>query len=641
LHITHHLACMKNKEEKPFRFWQELKRRGVPRALAMYAATAFIIIEASDIIFPRLGVPDWTITSLIILLIVGLPVAFILSWIFDITPQGVVKTGPLSQESLPEEKEAIKRRSLRISDVIIGILLITVIVLAYPKIFNPGKSRIPREMRGKVSIAVMPFKNVTGDTIFNLWQEGMQNLLITALSNSPELSVRQFETMQSAIAGNGDVNFAAFTPSMIGQLAKQLDANTVVSGGLYKSGNKIRITANIMNAHTEEIYKSYELDGNTEDDFFMLADSISMNLRNFLEIKSMSKGNLFDTGDVFTQSANAYKLYIQGLSYHQQLEYSRAAEHYNKAIQIDSNFVSAMLKLAYCYGDMQQGKLSKLWAYEAYERIDQLPPDMQILVNAVKASVDKTPLDQLNYCRQYLQQDPHSIYMTYMTAWINFNLENWNEAIEGFEKSLEMLKRFDTHPWSWTYILLGRAYHFTGQHKKEAKTFETGRAYWPEQNGTFAYWQATCAVTMEDSVGALTYLDEIKAVIEQKGWPEANLYLWYAGVYAWAESWDKAEEYYRLALSLSPGNEWIMFDVAEFLITNDIHVEEGMEMLAPLVERYPENPSFLYAYGVGLFKMERYQEAQKALENSWEMRPYYDHKHFALKKKVYDLLSSG
>ncbi|MEA3462551.1 MAG: tetratricopeptide repeat protein [Bacteroidota bacterium] len=610
----------------------------MPKVLAMYAATAFIVMEAAEIMLPRLGLPDWSVTLVIILLIVGLPVAFVLSWIFDITPQGVVKTAPVEDAEQSGEPEVTQRRKLRISDLVIGILLIAVMVLAYPKIFNQGNSRIPREIRGKISLAVMPFKNVTGDTIYNLWQEGMQNLMITALSNSTELAVRQFETMNSAITAKTDVNFASFTPSMIGQLAKQLDANTVVSGGLYKSGNKIRITANIMNADTEEIYRSYELDGNTEDDFFMLADSISMNIRNFLEIKSMSKVNLFDTGDVFTQSSNAYKLYIQGLSYHQRLDYTRAAEHYNKAIQIDSNFVSAMLKLAFCYGDMQQGKLSKLWAYEAYERIDQLPPDMQILVNAVKASVDKKPLDQLNYCRQYLLLDPHSIYMTYMTAWINFNLENWHEAIEDFEKSLNMLKRFDTHPWSWTYILLGRAYHFTGQHKKEEKTFETGREYWPEQSATFAYWQAICAVTLEDSVYAQTFLDEIKAMIEKRGWPEANLNLWYAGVYTWAESWEKAEEYYRKAMSLSPGNEFTMFEVAQFLITNDIHVEEGMEMLAPLVEKYPENAFFLYAYGVGLYKMERPQEAIKALESSWEMRSYYDHKHFTLKKEVYDLL---
>ena len=532
------------------------------------------------------------------------------------------------------------RRKLRTSDVVIGVLLVAVIILAYPKIFHQGRSHIPREMRGKISIAVMPFKNVTGDTIFSLWQEGMQNLMITALSNSPELSVRQFETMNSAIASRKDINFASFSPSMIRKLAQQLEANTVISGSLHKSGDKIRITANIMNAGTEEIYKSYVLDGHTEDDFFALADSMSLNIRNFLEIRNMSRDSHFDTGEIFTQSADAYKLYIQGLNCHTQLDYVSAAENYNKAIQADTSFVSAMLKLAYCYGDMRQAELSKSWAYRAANHYDQLPPDMQILVNAVKAAVDKRPLEQLKYCRQYLDLDPHSNYMTYLNGWINFNLEQWAEAIEAFEQSLELLNKLDSHPWSWTYILLGRAYHFEGLFKKESKIYETGRELWPDQSATFDYWEAISAVSQGDSVRAATLLGDIHKDLTRKGWPEANLMLWYAGVYAWADANDKAEEYYRKALSMRPENEQIMYEFANFLISNDRNVEEGMDLIAPLVENYPANAQFLYVYGLGLSKREEFLEARDVLNRAWELRPWYDHKHFVLSKKIDDLLNS-
>jgi hypothetical protein len=78
-------------------FWQELKRRKVIKAVAMYAATAFIIMEAGDIMLTRLGLPDWTVTFLIVLLIVGFPITLILSWIFDITPKGVEKTESASE----------------------------------------------------------------------------------------------------------------------------------------------------------------------------------------------------------------------------------------------------------------------------------------------------------------------------------------------------------------------------------------------------------------------------------------------------------------------------------------------------------------------------------------------------------------
>jgi hypothetical protein len=186
-------------------FWKELKRRGVPKVIAMYAATAFIIMEASEIMLPRLGLPDWTVTLVIILLIVGLPVVFVLSWIFDITPQGMVKTGPAEEEAPSPGSVEAPRRRLRWSDGVIAVLLVVVAILVYPKIFGNQDSRLRRKMPDQISVAVMPFKNMTGDTIFNLWQEGIQNLLITSLSNSEELSVRQFETMTNLLNGKTDL----------------------------------------------------------------------------------------------------------------------------------------------------------------------------------------------------------------------------------------------------------------------------------------------------------------------------------------------------------------------------------------------------------------------------------------------------
>jgi TolB-like protein len=632
---------MKRRPGRRFHFWSELKRRGVPKVLAMYAATAYLVIEASDIILPRLGLPDWTVTLLIILLIVGLPVAFVLSWIFDITPQGVVKTGPVDLESPSETDDHKGRRKLRLSDVVIGVLLIAVVILAYPKIFNRGKSKIPREVRGKISIAVMPFNNMTGDSIYSLWQEGLQNLLITSLSNSQELSVRQFETINSALAGKNNVDYAAFPPSLISKLAQELEANTVISGSLHKSGNRIRITANIMNAETEEIYKSYELDGHTEDDFFALADSISSQIRNFLEIRKLKNEFFYDTGDIFTQSAEAYKLFIQGLRCHVQTDYSCAIDYYNKAIHVDSNFVSVMLRLAYCYGDLQQAGLSKFWAYKANEHMDQLPPDMQLMVKAVKAAVDKQPAEQLQYCKQYLQQYPRSSYMTYTAGWINFILEQWPQAVDYFEKELNQLEKYNAHDWFWTYFFLGRAYHFEGEHKKEEKIFETGREFWPERNPTFDYWQAICAVSRGDSANANAFLSDLKRITEKQGWPEASQLLWYAGIYAGAESFKQAEHYYRESLSLRPENETVQYEFARFLINNDINVEEGMDMIAPLVEGNPQQAGYLYVYGMGLYKLGKYEEALETLQRSWDLKPYYDHQHYTLIRKIDDLLANS
>ena len=631
---------MTQKPERQFRFWQELKRRGVPRVLAMYAATAFIAIEASDIIFPRLGFPDWTVTLMIVLLIVGFPLAFVLSWVFDITPQGVVKTEPASAEKVPAENREAHRRKLRLSDAVITLLLIIVAVLVYPRIFNGGKHDLPRNPQGKIAIAVMPFKNMTGDTLYNLWQGGFQNLLITALSNSGELSVRQYETMKGMFDESAGINYASLTPSMSGELAQKLDASTVVAGNMYKSGRRIRITANIMNAGNEEIYQSYELEGNREDDFFNLSDSLSMLIKNFLEIRNLQQKNVFDLGKVFTRSTDAYRLFLQAYNCHSRLDYPCAIDLYNKAIQADTNFVSAMVKLAYCYGDIQQAALSKHWAYKAFDRMDRLPPDMQLTVRIVKASLDKNPNEQVRYLKQFLQVHPYSMTMWYSLGWVSFNLEHWQESIEAFEQTLELSKNLAQGSWAWTYLLLGRAYHFTDAHKKEEKIYEEGLERWPVQKSLFLYWQAVCAVSRDDAIKTGFYLDKFQKMTEKKRWLEANRMLWKAGVYDWAASYDSAESYFREALELKPEESQAQFELARFLIRRDINPDEGMEMMAALLEAYPNHPSYLFTYGQGLFKKGNYLEANKVLKNSWERSAFYDHEIYILLMETEKLLSS-
>ncbi len=342
---------------------------------------------------------------------------------------------------------------------------------------------------------------------------------------------------------------------------------------------------------------------------------------------------------VFTNSPEAYKYYLQGFDCFYRLDYLCASDFYNKAIQVDSNFVSAMLQLAYCYGEQRLAQQSKYWAYEAFERIDHLPFDMQVMVRQVKSVADKKTIEQLKYTRQYLEHHPYSAYMTYMEGWINFNLERWEEAIEGFENSLDLLNKLDRHSWAWTYILLGGAYHNLGSHNKEQKVFEEGRELWPEQRSTFDYWQAICAVSQGDSVKSAYYLEEIRKMMEQKGWPEANLLLWYAGVHNRAGSFEMAEFYYRKVQSLSPDDYDLNADLSKFLITNDINLEEGMELIAPLAEKYPENASFLYTYGLGLFKQGEYQLSYEVLQQSWELNPYYDHKLFRLRNEIKDILA--
>ncbi len=118
---------MPGKPSNLIQFWQELKRRKVVRVIAMYAGAAYIIIELVSNITEPLHLPGWTTTLVILLLAIGFPITAILSWIFDVTPEGLKKTEPIKLVKEKESATKLVKRKLRASDVIIAVLVVTVV----------------------------------------------------------------------------------------------------------------------------------------------------------------------------------------------------------------------------------------------------------------------------------------------------------------------------------------------------------------------------------------------------------------------------------------------------------------------------------------------------------------------------------
>jgi len=160
------------------RFWKELKRRKVFSVVTTYAATAYIIIEVTNNLAVPLHLPDWVATLILIILLIGLPVVIILSWVFDFTQKGIIKTESI--EELEDKEVVIKpvKSKLRASYVLNAVLIIAVIVLAYPKIFKRNTLEKLRSSGERISVAVMPFQNMTNDTLLNVWEEMIQDNLI-------------------------------------------------------------------------------------------------------------------------------------------------------------------------------------------------------------------------------------------------------------------------------------------------------------------------------------------------------------------------------------------------------------------------------------------------------------------------------
>ena len=303
-----------NPKKKSVSFFHELKRRKVFRVLAMYAGAAFVIIELTNNVVDPLRLPAWLPTVIILLLIAGFPLTAILSWIFDLTPKGIQRTEPLEDHGEVQGPENMQRRRLRASDIIIVVLLIAVGILVYPKIFNQDDFKDTRDNDGRISLAVLQFENLTGDTLFNIWQGGVQKLLITGLSDSEELAVRQYESTNSVIS-KGDENFASLTPRLIREVGNLLDLRNVIKGTIMKAGSEVRMDAQLMDTETNEIHKTFLVKGSSEDDLFLMVDSLSWQIKNYVEIKNIkekSNSSIIEAlGD--TRSSEAFKYFIHGM----------------------------------------------------------------------------------------------------------------------------------------------------------------------------------------------------------------------------------------------------------------------------------------------------------------------------------------
>jgi tetratricopeptide (TPR) repeat protein len=608
------------------RFWQELKRRKVFSVVTTYAATAYIIIEVTNNLAVPLHLPDWFASLELIILVIGLPVAVIVAWIFDFTPQGIKKTESL--EELEGKEIVVKpvRRKLRASYILNAILIIAVIILAYPKIFRQDTLEKLRSSGERISVAVMPFQNMTNDTTWNVWQDGIQDNLITSLSNSEELKVRQPESINKLIQSKRASNYASITPSVASNISQKLDANVFICGSIKLAGSTIRVNAQLIDSKTEEVFKSFQIDGSAEKILFII-DSLSAMVKNSLIISKLGKElPILLQGPPSTNSSEAYRYYLYGENARSKRDYPTARSMFLQALAIDSNFTLAALKLSLAYMNQGLYEESREWGLKAYKKREQVPLRLKILINSNHAFFFETTVEEIKYLRQLLEIDDISP-NTYYDIGIEYSsMFQYDKAVPEFEKALEIYNKFDCKPWwVYNYTALGYAYNKTGQFKKEKKLYKKADKDFPNDPLLF-YMEAMLELTERDTIAANKYIKKYISIRKDNSWSEAAIAYNLGALFAEAGNPDKAEEYFRHELLLEPNDAYRIYHLAWHLIDNDRNINEGLELIDKALKLRPDLKWYLAdCKGWGLYKQGKYEDALKILEECWDLRLYYRH----------------
>jgi len=347
-------------------FWQELKRRKVTRTITVYAAAAFVMLELVDILAPSLGLPAWTLNFVLILLCFGFVIAVIVSWMYDIHPEGgIVKTEPAQrniEEDIPKSSNTWK-----IASYISFVVIIALIVL---NIF-PGRNRKETITDLEKSIAVLPFANMSSDKEQDYFCFGITEDILNDLTHIEGLQVVSRTSSFAFKDKNLDIR----------EIGKKLGVNHIVEGSVRKAGDQLRITAQLINVEDGFHLWSDRYDRDLKD-VFAIQNEIAQNIVRALEIK-LSNREEHELVKLKTENVKAYDLYIQGRLYYRQLHHSSteyAIDLFSRAIEIDKNYALAYAGLAdsysqfYMYFDRNEDNLTL--ALAASKKALELDPEL-------------------------------------------------------------------------------------------------------------------------------------------------------------------------------------------------------------------------------------------------------------------------
>ena len=551
---------------------------------------------------------------------------------------GIKNTEAKDQDSTSREKipgggkRGIHSRSVKLVrfKFIPVVLLLTALLLSaifiYTKIFKRNTVEKLQASGEKIIVAVMPFLNMTNDSTLDVWQGGIQNEIITSLTDAEELKIRQIESVNNLIQRNDLTSYAYITPSFASNISKKLETDVFVYGNLKQSGNTIRLNAQLTDSNTEETFKSFQIDG-TSENILKMIDSLSAMVKNSLIISKLKKEKpLYKHTLPLTASSEAYKFYLYGEDARSKRDFPTARNMYSQALAIDSNFTLVTLRLSTACGNQGLYEEARDWLLKAYKKRDQVPIRLKLLINKNYAFFFETPYEEIKCLRQ-LQELDDIFPGHYYDIGLKYNLlYEYDKAIPEFEKSLEIYDKFGTKPWwIYNYSLLGEAYHKTGQYKKEKKLYKKADQDFPN-DPLIIYQKAILSLTEGDTAAANKYFEQYITLIKEDPSSEEFESIGQAEFYTEAGKLEKAEGYLRQELSLFPDNPYRIYKLAWFLIDKNRSIDEGLELIEKALELRPDLKWYLLdCKGWGLYKKDKYEEALKILEECWNSRVYYQH----------------
>jgi adenylate cyclase len=525
----------------PHSFFTELKRRNVYKVAIGYGVVAWLLLQAASILFPTFEAPPWTMKVFVAVAALGFPVALIIAWAFELTPEGLKRT---------EVADELPRKSER-NRAWIYVVIITGAVAAGLFFFGRYTSSKQGAEMSEKSIAVLPFENRSEDKANAYFAEGVQDEILTRLSKIADLKVTSRTSTQHYKSA----------PKNLAEIAKQLGVAHILEGSVQKSGDAVRVNVQLIKAANDSQVWAETFDRKLTDIFSVesdvakaIADQLRAHITRQEEQVIAAKP---------TKNIEAYDAYLRGRYFWNKRTsdgIKHAIEHFQQSVERDPDFALGHAGLADSY--------IALTFYNFAAPHETMPKAKESAIKALALD------DTLAEAHASLAH----ILMNY--DW------NWSAAEKEFKRSIELTPDYATgHQWYAIHYLTA-----TGRFEEAVQEMKKALELEP------------ASLVMNTFMGATLYyagrydeaIDQCRRTIEMD--PNFAVAHWHLGLaYEQKQALDAATEEFKKAISLSGGSPLMKAALVRAYAKSQ-KKHEANEMLNELNE--PSKQQYVSAYEV-------------------------------------------
>ncbi len=447
-------------------FFDELKRRNVIRVGIAYAVAAWVVLQVADVVLDAVEAPAWVLKALLLMIALGFVASLIIAWAYELTPEGIKR-----------EKDVVRGESIthetasKLSRITIGLLITAVLIVAVDRLVPEGPqaptsesptstANVPAVVSGGPSIAVLPFVNMSGDEENEYFSDGLSEELLNLLAKIPALKV---VSRSSAFYYKGK-------DFRISDVGRELNVAYVLEGSVRKSGDQVRVTAQLIKVEDGFHLWSDTWD-RTLDNIFVIQDEIAAAVVDQLEVTLFDKVPRSQETD-----PEAYSLYLQARHFSNLLSpegWEQSVPLYRKALEIAPDYALAWAGLCRDYINLAGYNLLPPaegygLAREAAEKALAIDPNTASAhagLGWISMHLDGDLEAAAKYFERALKLDPNNLATLRNAATFTYALGRLEDAIALGEYSLA---RDPVNPSA--YFNLTHHYTVAGEYEKAIET---------------------------------------------------------------------------------------------------------------------------------------------------------------------------